>query len=211
MPTYCTATDVRNFLQLNGWNGILNDTIINDFIDRNEAYIERATGTAWKEVRAVNEYNSLQRRSFDWEVGIPIFLQYSPVRQFDNVAGDKLEIWNGSQWEEWITQRQEGRDKDFWVDYEDGIVFLRFFLPIFYSRFAVRITYRYGYTTVNEDIKKATILLTAADVLENESRSTLTPAGETQFMGYTDRIDKWIKEAKEIIWLNTKLKVGGFD
>jgi hypothetical protein len=211
MPTYCTAQDVKDFLQLAGWNGILSDTIVNNFIEYNEEFIDKSTGTAWRERRAVNEYNTIPRRAINWEVGAPINLLYSPVRQFNSSLGDKIEVWNGSTWDDWLVTRQEGRDKDFWVDYEDGILFLRYWLPVFYSKFSVRVTYRYGYTSVAPDIKKATILLTAADILENESRSTLTPAGELQFMGYSDRVDRWRREAREIIMLNTKFRVAGFD
>ena len=53
-----------------------------------------------------------------------------------------MEVWDGTQYEDWLTTKTEGRNEDYWLDYEKGVLYLRTtrYTPIS----GVRISYRFN-------------------------------------------------------------------
>ena len=159
---------------------------------------------AWRELTVTNEYHTIEYPEIRYE-GVKIFIQNRNTKTFDSGEGDKLEVWNGSEWEDYLVTRTEGRTNDYWVDEEDGILWIRT-----YSRlkrtFDVRLTYRFGENNLKKDIRKACIRLTAIDILQSDDKSILLPEGSSNIPP-SDKVEKWQEQADTIIQNNRELKV----
>lgn len=151
--------------------------------------INRDCNHSWKELTITNEYHT--PLGHERQAGKPIYLRHMAVKTFNTDEGDKLEVWTGSAWEDWITEKTEGRDNDFWVDYESGIVYLLATTFIRERRSNVRATYRYGETSVPGDIEKACARYAAIELLTGEDRSNKLPEGELQNLNYQQKIQQW--------------------
>jgi len=196
--TYCTHGDVSNFLAISAFSGstIPTSTTVEDRINEAEDYIELLTGRAWQSKTVSNEYHEIDLE-YERMTGIPVFLNHRYVKTLASGSGDKLEIWDGSSWADWLTDssRTEGRNNDYWLRYEDGVLYIKN-----WSRYpkGVRLTYRYGETTVPKSIKKAAILLTAIDLVSSDDRSVQLPEGTSQ-LDYAQKIEKWEQQTKKLL------------
>ena len=210
MVTYCTSNDVANFLSVPifGTTTTPTKTQVESLIEANEDYIDSETMHSWRETTISNETHHLEYPEYQLRDGASVFLEHRKVKTFSSSDGDKLEVWNGESWEDFLTEKEEGRNKDFWVDYDMGIVFIKTFPRTVPRNFAVRVTYRFGETSVPKQIKKCCILLTALDILQSEDRSILLPEG-TSNLSYQEKANRWEKQAMQIIASNKELKVVG--
>lgn len=205
--SYCNASDVAEFLQSITFSTTTSPTTneVVGLITQHQDYIDNKTGHAWRTTTATNEYHHLKKMSYQHRDGVPIFLKNRKITTFSS-GTDKLEIWDGSQWLDWVANKTEGRNGDFWVDYEQGIIFIKT-VPAYLPRyFQVRVTYRYGDSTVPGDIKRACILRTAADLVNSDDRSSLFPEG-TQNVPLPEKVEKWMAEADKIIIDRKEIKV----
>lgn len=194
MPTYCSAADVGKWLQKT-FSGTSHPstTEVEELIEMNEDKIDQATGHAWRQKTITEEFHHLRLVPTRWD-GIPIFLRHRDIQSID-----KLEIWNGSSYDDWKLVRTEGRSSDWWAQYSDGIIWLRLFIGFTRPNFAVRTTYKFGASSVPKDIKKAAMLMTAADILYGDDRSILLASGEATNIPFQPRIEAWMKEVDTII------------
>ena len=121
--------------------------------------------------------------------------------------GDKLEVYTGgSDFEDYLVTRNEGRDKDYWVNEQEGILWLRTYPRIFRRSFDVRLTYRFKEPTLKKDIEKACIRLTAIAIVESDDKSILFPEGSSN-IPLMDKRTIWQREANKIIQNNRELKL----
>lgn len=204
-PVYCTAEDVANFLQVSAFDesSTPTETQVKALIVDNEDWIDTETMHSWKTKTVTKEYHHLDLESRFHYNEVQIHLRNRSIKTFDSGEDDKLEVWNGSSWEDYLTSKTEGRASDFWVNYEDGIIFLKTSKK--FREFSVRVTYRFG-DTIKRDIKKACIYLTAIDILNSDDRTNLLPEG-TQNVSYDTKINKWQEKADKIIASNKEFKV----
>jgi hypothetical protein len=209
---YCDVSDVERILGLP--KGYFTETTTPSYEDVQAVisqvcdYIDRRVHFAWRERWANDgrlEYHTVGRIAprgtwFVW-LGYPIYLNYRKVRQFDKSKGDVFEFFNGNEWEDWLTTRKEGLPGgDYWVDYDSGVVYLRglwSFLGI--KEFAVRFKYRYGETTVPEDIKLACAYLTAAHLITISDRIFLLPEGGTNIINAAEKVTRFTDMAELIL------------
>lgn len=182
--TYCDPADVaRYFRTVEAGEGFTFDSNpskdeVKDFIMEATARVDRETGHAWRARTVTDEYHDLDN-SYYWWAGLPIKLMKRQIRPLDASKGDKLEIYDGSNWEEWLSDSSkiEGRDEDYWLNEVDGMLYL-YLLPLGFDRYRrVRVTYRYGEDTVPPDIQKATAMLTAVDLIRTDIYGDLLPTG----------------------------------
>ena len=206
---YCTASDVGSFIN-NTFSSTTDPTTteVESFIAENEDYIDSQTNHAWRSRTITEETHHLDKPAYQLRDGIQVFLNHRKIRTFSAASGDKLEVWNGSTWEDYIASRVEGRNNDFWVDYQLGIIFLKAYALFLPRNFGVRVTYRYGETSVPGDIKKACKLLTAVNLTEGDDRSILFPEG-TSNIPLSDKARRWTEEAEKIIERHRETIVGG--
>lgn len=218
MVNYVTSAQVFAFLQLGnnsdfeGKNDFDINTIptklqVEEFIEENEDFINQETMHSWKEITVTNEVHHLEIPHYQFRDGSEIYLLHRKIKTLDSNSGDKLEVWNGSEYEDYLTTKQEGRNRDYWVNEELGVIFIKsypFYLP---RTLGVRVTYRFGETTVKKDIQQACKLLTARDILESDDRSVLLPEGTDNSNTNGAKIRRWEIRANQIISNNREIPV----
>jgi hypothetical protein len=204
-PSYCTSSDVARLLNkpVNYFTTSSTPDIesVNSFIFEAEEIVDKDTQSAWRERKVTNEYHTIDRNQYyEYQTGYRIKLVHKFLRPLSSVAGDKLEVWNGQVYEDYLLTRTEGRGNDFWLDYERGVLFIRGVL--FRTRESqFRVTYRYGMTTVPANIKQATALRAAIMLIVNEDNSfMLNETGESRNMPYDARVAKYEQQYKRIVF-----------
>lgn len=207
MTTYCTSKQVAEVLQISNFNAdsIPADNIIDRYIERAEAKIESTTAHAWQTKTVTDEYlepSSLYR----YGTGIRFKLSHRSIKTF--VSGtDKLEVWDGSNWVEYVANKTEGRSNDYWVNYTEGVVYLIGTQRIYPD--GVRCTYRYGESTVAASIEECAILMTAIMVLNSPEFSSVgfTDDGGSSRNYDRERIAEWKETINNILANNTEFNV----
>lgn len=210
---YCEEADVQRILQkATVFSGSTTPTAVQveDFINAAEDEIDQRTQHAWRLVTVTDEFYDLPsyghagHHSFD--PGIKIHLRHRKITTLAN-GTDKLEVWTGSEYEDWTGTRTEGRANDFWIDLEQGVLWIKYFYPFFTER-AVRMTYRYGETSVPKDIRDATAMLAAIKVLQSDDRSAeLNETGDPSRLPYDGRIAQWNAQVNRILKNRTELNI----
>ena len=103
---YCTPEDVQRQLQIDdlGGDGRSKPTRedVMEFILEAEEDVNRATGHSWKSETVTDEIYSPEENINDFEIGIPIYLKHRKIRTLTEASGDKIEIWDGSTWTDWV-------------------------------------------------------------------------------------------------------------
>ena len=201
---YCQADDVARILQVDEFGGegatapSLDD--IEEMILEVQDWIDGKTHNSWRSKSVSNEIHDINQLSYERGVGWPIYLKYRNIKTLSSSDGDKIEIWDGESWVDWIASSDysEGRDEDYWVDQKTGILYI---VNMVYSflRKGIRLTYRYGNSTVPKDIRRATALKVAIDVLRSNDRTIVVPDGSTLAVSYGSRIRGWKEEIDEIL------------
>lgn len=109
-------------------------------------WIDSYTGHAWRPRQVRNEYLTLDELYY-WSAGTPLGLtKRQIITPLDSSEGDKLEIWTGEEYDDWVSlsEYQQDRDEDFWIEAPTGQLYL-YRRKIWFERHKeVRITYRYG-------------------------------------------------------------------
>lgn len=201
VATYCSVANVANVLghpsTFFDANSSPTSTTIENYINRAESRINNRTGHSWKEETISEEYiepSSIYR----YGTGIRFKLIHRSIKAFTS-GTDKIEVWNGSTWEEWVSTKTEGRNKDYWVDYTNGVVYLVNLRNIYPD--GVRIKYRYGETTVPYDIEEACTLMAAIMVLSSPEYTAVafTDDGGSTRLTDQNRIQSWSETIKSIL------------
>ncbi len=214
MADYCTSAQVFGFLQLgttSGYTGLTDFSVstvptktqVEEWIVEAEDKINRRTLNSWKSKTITKEYHTIKVPTRFYE-GTKIFMQNRNITTFAS-GTDKIEVWNGSEWEDYLVSRTEGRNNDYWVNEVDGILWLRTYPRILRRDNDVRLTYRFGEPSVPGDIKTACIRLTAITAIQSDDKSLLIPEG-SQNIPLFEKTKIWKREAAEIIQDNRELK-----
>lgn len=164
------------------------DSIILIAEERIEDHCRTAFGT-----RTLQFENELHDVLFDyWEMAF--HLNYPKVTTLSTGDGDKLEVWQNNAWVDYLALGySEGRNGDYFVDYDLGKIFFIKRKPRS-GRMRVRVTYRVNFSaTVPENIKYATALKTAQIIAGNPSYTVYFPEGEEK-QSIKSRLDFWEKE-----------------
>jgi len=201
VATYCTVAQVASFLGVPTFTSSTDPTLaeVTEFIEDHQDEIDNETQHAWRILTVNEELHTIEYTSGNYRDGAQIFLGHRIITALAS-GTDVLSVWNGTEDEDYLTTRTEGRNKDWWIDLPTGLLFIKTFPIPFYSRrrYTVKVTYRYGESTVVSDIRRACILLTAIDVLGSDDRSVLLPEG-TQNIGLNDKAEKWQAQADRLI------------
>ena len=193
---YCDPKDVaRYFRTLEDSAGFAFDTNpsdgdVKEFILENSARIDREIGHAFRERKVKEEYHNLDGLYYYW-AGTPIHLQKREIREpFDSSKDDKIEVFDGNQWEDWVSKSEytEGRGNqgDYWVNSAEGTLYI-YRRSIWFEKYrALRISYRYGAEKAPNDIRMACAKLTAADLMRTDMFGDLLPAGTQDSVNPTE-------------------------
>ena len=181
---YCDTSDVARFFRVIDGDFDANTdptaTEVEELILEMSDEIDRYTGHAWRERTVEEEYHDLDETPYYFGSGTPIKLLHREIiAPLDDTEGDKLEIWDGSEWEEWVSDssKQEGRNEEYWIDKTSGLLYV-YRRYATWSEPAVRVTYRFGnQQNIPRDVKNACARLAAAELLWTDQYSDLLPAG----------------------------------
>jgi len=216
MGTYTTVDRVATFLGLDvdrfGEDSSPTKAQVEQIISAMEDYVDRYTRHAWRE-KSTNgyEYHKMRRATWRawWYLGTGVYLRHRKVRQLDPDEGDSLQVFNGTEWEEWLGVKTEAENGDFWLDYDNGILYIRRIWWLWFPRgYILRIKYRYGETSVPEAIRMATTLLVAAQLVESGDYVFLLPEGAGQgAITAREKIEMWRTQAHEILDRYTEVYV----
>jgi hypothetical protein len=206
--TYATGAQVAAFLQRPAFSTSTVPTLahVEDLLNYAEDHVDRFCNTAWRAKTVTDEYHdyksprmygrqSLPSWGFDLRDSRIVAFRYRPVRTL--TVGDKVEIWRGNAYEDIFLTGVEGRANDYWVDYDKGLLFFVTKWPL-REISSIRLTYRYGATTIPSDIRHATILLAAASLVSGSVASFILPEGGAE-PGYLSRASAWKEEAEMIL------------
>ena len=167
---------------------------IEDMINEAEQWINEQCRTAWGTL-SLEIVNELQDSHIDY-MEQSVHLNFPNVLDFSTGDGDKLEIWNGTSWEDWITTKTEGRNGDFFVDYTMGKIY---FLSIIHRRDRknIRITYRVNRSsTVPLPVSYAASYLAGINILNSEYATVAFPEGEGEELSSEQMISRWWRMVK---------------
>lgn len=171
-------------------------TVITNFIERAQDRVDKTTGHAWRTITVTEEYvrpSSIYR----YGTGVRLDLRHRSLTSFQS-GTDKIEVWDGSSWVDWVATKTEGRNEDWWVDEQNGVVFLLGLYRVYPH--GIRITYRYGESTVPGGIEEATTLMAAKFILNSPEFSTVLFTDATNNdLNHRDTIEHWQKEIDSIL------------
>ena len=91
----------------------------------------------------------------------------------------------------------QGRLKDWWIDYEMGIIYFNNSYPYFEWN-AIKVAYIYGERYVEKAIEEAATKMVASDLLMSDDRSVLIPEG-SQNVDLGAKIQIYRNQAKAIL------------
>jgi hypothetical protein len=225
VTTYTTHQKVASMLQvdefatgtgISGYNNLPNVEEVERFINWAEDWIDKETGHAWRSTTVTDEYHDVRTGTTGWGryayVGVygevPIYLKHREIYSLDSGQGDKLEVWDGAQWLDFLgAGYTEGRGEDYYVDETLGVVYFRRHQPR-YSKRGVRVTYRYGSPpggTVPLDIEEAATILAGIKLLEFRDYVRMIPENTDRYAIeskvrelYNTRLPDLIKNNKEL-------------
>lgn len=161
--------------------------------------MDRKTQQSWRAKRVTNEthdHNGL----YYWLSGHPTDLMKREIHPIDSEQGDKIEVWDGNEWDDWAANPayREGRDETYWVDGPNGLLWI-YERAILRPHPKFRITYRYGYDHVPADIREAVAKRAAADIISGDFYGTIVPGnnqGENADPAHFAKL--WKEDFKEV-------------
>ena len=200
--TYCTVKQVAsrcNFIGQDGGRRAIFGTDpkipsldeVQDMINEAEEWINESCQTAFGDLFLQVTDELLDSHSDYMEQSV--HLNHANIMDFDNGEGDKLEVWTGSIWEDWIVTKSEGRDADFFVDYSMGKVY---FISSINRRDRrnIKATYRVNRSaTVPLPISYAASYLAGINILNSEYSTVAFPEGEGEELSTEQMINRWWK------------------
>lgn len=157
-------------------------------IEEATEWIEEETGHAWRPKRVKNELFDLGG-TYYFRAGTPFQLMHRNVRDLDYEKGDRVELFEGERaddphedgWKEWLSSDEHtlGRNSgDFWLDSENGVLYV-YKARWFWDRYRhLRVTYRYGKEQVPATIRNCAAKYAAAELLRSQQFRVTTPGAE---------------------------------
>lgn len=191
---YTTSDKVAELLQLNVFDGSSTPTKVQveTIINRKEDFIDARSGHAWRIKTITKEYLTPATR-YKLGTGIRFKLRHRNITTLAS-GTDKLEVWDGTNWVDWVATRTQGRGNDFWANETEGAVYLNT-RQIFED--SVRATYRYGESSVSGVVEEIATKLAAIDVLTMyDPLTNFTEDGGTVNMSKEQKVNQWKEDVK---------------
>ena len=210
--TYCTADQVISRLGfINQSDGtrftdssstLPSTAELEEFINDAEDEIDRITNHAFRVITVTDEPHDFHHSYAvsHWRRSAIARLHHRNITTLASGSGDKLEIFDGSTFIDLLATGTEGTgfgENDFWVDKENGTIYIFSQFPI-RGPGTIRVTYRYGDSSVPKDIRKACTLLAAIPVLQNDLYVRVFPANTDRF-SLQSRAESYQKQVEKIL------------
>ena len=229
MVAYCTANQVAAFLQVADFSGSTTPTTsdVESFIEMAEERIDQLTDHAWATARAksVTEERVRIQRVISNSINDRgrIQLKHYPVLTFTQHAtpslaqtNGKVQIWDGGSYLDYLDSDNskvmgsvtDVVSKDFWTDTERGIVYINSYntlnlLNSSPSGVDGYVSYKYATASTPDDIKLATIYLTASTIAMNDDLNLIQEGDDsmdnaTKSQRYEDMAMKILKDNRRM-------------
>ncbi len=185
MGIYADSEDVVDYLQSSTAltaSTVPSTSTLERLISAVEDEIDDATFHAWRVRRKVDEYQRMGRvdTRMVGHFARMVELRHWAIKTLDTAEGDKLEVWDGSAWTDWVASgsgKTEGRDADYFLQAREGLIyFMKGFTGISYAD-GVRITYRYGNVDVQARIHQLAVEMTALKVMRTSHNLVVAQGG----------------------------------
>jgi|APHM01.1.fsa_nt_gi hypothetical protein len=194
---YCSTDDVANFFDKfsgpqgattfsGGFGPDTNPTQseVELLIEEQTEYIEEETGHAWRAKRMKGELMDLNR-AYYFNSGTPFQLMHRDIRELDPAKGDELLVYTAKDsndgYQNWLTSNEysEGRNTgDYWVNKQQGTLYV-YKAGYFFDRYNfLEVTYRYGKEKVPATVRNACAKLVAADLMRTQQFRVTNPGSE---------------------------------
>lgn len=191
---YTNPSLVQNFLQRS--TSFSDSTIpdlhtVMEWIFEAEDDIDNTTKHSWRETGVVDEMHTIDHLTQTgglWSRGRAVTLKHRMIKTLDTTKGDKIEVWDGSTWIDFVANRVEGRANDYWMDYTNGILVINSLFDYSYAR-GVRATYRYGESNVPKDLQRVATWMVAEAYYLNEDMNASLPGGEASNLKYSEKME----------------------
>ena len=213
MPTtvYATTGDVADYLRI-GIDETTTPNInqIEKLIVRAEDRFDRRTGHTYGRAKTVTEEQHDVPLVYTYGWGSFITLKHREIRsnacaplRLCTTAGDKLEIWNGHG----ACYTCIGGDGNrYQMIPARGELYIRGLIFSILRDNRLRITYRYGSTSVPNDVKDAIIKMTCIDLIKGSLKMDVVPFGGALkpmelIKGWQDDIDEIVRNREEVFFI----------
>ncbi len=201
--SYVQAEEVLNYLKISEPTQADYDFLAYSMIPMACEYIDNLAGTTWGLKKKVNEFRSLNKpmSAGFYLIGTPLYTQYFPIYPAWHISGstsntqlgntlESLQIWNGITYEEWVGFVWENRNGNYWVDRDNGIVYIIGWW--WYMGYEARLSYYYGYNVSGTiampmDVKEFALLKSAKLFLDSERYTAIV----TQGIGGIEMPNQW--------------------
>lgn len=210
---YCKPNDVRRFIRPRDGSDTPQSSTADEFGDTTiptrddvvkhiqsaSTRMDRKTQQSWR-ASQVTDATYDHKGLYYWLSGHPLDLEKKNLRPMSEAKGDKLEVWTGNKWEEWVSDptKEQGRDGDYWIDAPNGLLWV-YERAILRPHPKFRLTYRYGYDHVPADIRDAVAKKAAADIISGDFYGTVVPGNNQGENADPARVaDKWREEFNEV-------------
>lgn len=158
---YCTFAELQDFFHGAPLTSIMSQTKFEALIDRFGLKCERIAGMAW---RAKTETDELQTMRGSTQ-NSAYFRLYEVHFTFPHLRSmTTLSVFNGSEYEDWISTRTEGRASDYFIDYKHNIVYMKAFRWLYHG-LDIKGTYIHGLTEVDTDIWELNLRYVAKHIM----------------------------------------------
>lgn len=180
MPQYCTHGDVSNYLQTDAFSSSTTptSTTVDSRIEESEQYIDDYTSHTWH----TNRFQTITREPLHFQkyrltsVG---WRGRAQVVHYPIASLTALHVWDGSQYVDYVASSDytagsftDPLSGNYWIDDTNGYVYIKtlasFTLGSAPNGVGAYATYTYGTASTPRTVKKAAILLTAADIVSNQ-------------------------------------------
>ena len=174
--------------------------VIENFINRAEDQIDFSTGHAWRAATITEEYLE-PSSTYRYGTGISFNLLNRSINSINS-----LFVWDGSNWIDWIATKTEGRNADYWIDDQNGVIYLVTLNNVFPR--GVYSTYVFGESSVPGSIEEAATKIAALEIITSPEFSSVvfTENGQS-YTRHDGRIKNWQDKVNQILLNNSEFKL----
>jgi hypothetical protein len=197
MVTYTTATKVANLLQISiGTTTTPTTSQVESIILRQEDYIDYRSNHSWRTTSVGTEYINPQT-NYRLGSGVRFKLKHRKIKSIT-----LLEIYDGSNWVDYVATKVEGRNNNYWINYTEGVVYILDRVSFFPD--GVRASYTYG-DEINYMVEDIATKLSAIDVINTYDKMLNFPDdGSTTRPTHAQRIQSWNDDTEKKFMIITE-------